>query len=202
MVTKLTTIKGGRNEFREACNRIDLGTVTCIWPCSLPEKGSCSTRSDTAGTTANLGKKDTEKVTEKKIDSKVESVDVKDKDAQYTESKESMFADILFDYDKYAVADSYKSVLQSVSAWMAKNASSRLSIEGHCDERGTNEYNLALGDRRAKAVKDYLTSLGVPSERMDIISYGEERPACTEQTEVCWAKNRRAHFVILTKVGK
>lgn len=149
-----------------------------------------------------LEKKDTEKVTEKKIDSKVESVDVKDKDAQYTESKESMFADILFDYDKYAVADSYKSVLQSVSAWMAKNASSRLSIEGHCDERGTNEYNLALGDRRAKAVKDYLTSLGVPSERMDIISYGEERPACTEQTEVCWAKNRRAHFVILTKVGK
>ena len=147
-------------------------------------------------------KKDMEKVTEKKIDSKVESVDVKDKGAQYAESKESMFADILFDYDKYAVADSYKSVLQSVSAWMAKNASSRLSIEGHCDERGTNEYNLALGDRRAKAVKDYLTSLGVPSERMDIISYGEERPACTEQTEVCWAKNRRAHFVILTKVGK
>lgn len=146
--------------------------------------------------------KDMEKVTEKKIDSKIESVDVKDKGAQYVESKESMFADILFDYDKYAVADSYKSVLQSVSAWMAKNLSARLSIEGHCDERGTNEYNLALGDRRAKSVKDYLVSLGVSSERIDIISYGEERPVCTEQTEECWAKNRRAHFVILTKVGK
>jgi peptidoglycan-associated lipoprotein len=147
-------------------------------------------------------KKDMEKVTEKKIDSKVESVDVKDKGAQYAESKESMFADILFDYDKYDVADTYKSILQSVSAWMSKNTSARLSIEGHCDERGTNEYNLALGDRRAKAVKDYLVSLGVASGRIDIISYGEERPICTEQTDVCWAKNRRAHFVILTKVGK
>lgn len=146
-------------------------------------------------------KKDMEQVTEKKIDSKVESVDVKDKGAQYAESKESMFADILFDYDKYDVADTYKSVLQSVSAWMSKNTTARLSIEGHCDERGTNEYNLALGDRRAKAVKDYLVSLGVASGRIDVISYGEERPVCTEQTDVCWAKNRRAHFVILTKVG-
>jgi peptidoglycan-associated lipoprotein len=85
---------------------------------------------------------------------------------------------------------------------MAKNSTARLSIEGHCDERGTNEYNLALGDRRAKAVKDYLTSLGVASGRMDVISYGEERPACTDQSEACWAKNRRAHFVVLTKVGK
>ena len=149
-----------------------------------------------------MEKKDMEKVTEQKIDSKVESVDVKDKDAQYAESKESMFADILFDYDKYDVADTYKSVLQSVSSWMSKNTSARLSIEGHCDERGTNEYNLALGDRRAKAVKDYLVSLGVASGRIDVISYGEERPVCTEQTDVCWAKNRRAHFVILTKVGK
>ena len=150
----------------------------------------------------DMEKKDMEKVTEKKIDSKVESVDVKDKDAQYAESKESMFADILFDYDRYDVADTYKSVLQSVSAWMSKNTTARLSIEGHCDERGTNEYNLALGDRRAKAVKDYLVSLGVASGRIDVISYGEERPICTEQTDVCWAKNRRAHFVILTKVGK
>jgi peptidoglycan-associated lipoprotein len=147
-------------------------------------------------------KKDQEKVTESKIDSKVESVDVKDKDGQYVESKESMFSDILFDYDKYDVADTYKPVLKSVSSWMAKNTSARLSIEGHCDDRGTNEYNLALGDRRAKAVKDYLVSLGVASDRINVISYGEERPLCSEQTEACWAKNRRAHFTVLTKVGK
>lgn len=146
--------------------------------------------------------KEQEKVTEKKIDSQIESVAVKDKGAQYAESKENMFSDILFDYDKYNVADTYKPVLQSVASWMTKNATARLSIEGHCDDRGTNEYNLALGDRRAKAVKDYLVSLGVASGRIDIISYGEERPLCTEQTEECWAKNRRAHFVILTKAGK
>jgi len=78
----------------------------------------------------------------------------------------------------------------------------RLSLEGHCDERGTNEYNLALGDRRAKAVKDYLVSLGVASGRIDVISYGEEKPVCKEQSEDCWAKNRRAHFIVLIKAGK
>ena len=169
---------------------------------------ACQKRAVTKADTAQqeqpqtMEKKDQEKITESKIDSKIESVDVKDRDGQYAESKESMFSDILFDYDKYDVAGTYKSVLQSVSTWMAKNTSARLSIEGHCDERGTNEYNLALGDRRAKAVKDYLVSLGVASDRINVISYGEERPICTEQTEVCWAKNRRAHFVVLTKVGK
>ncbi|MDP2157496.1 MAG: peptidoglycan-associated lipoprotein Pal [Nitrospirota bacterium] len=146
--------------------------------------------------------KDQEKVTEKKLDAKVEAVDVKDKGQQYAESKESMFSDILFDYDKYDVKETYKQTLQSVSSWMAKNSTARLSIEGHCDERGTNEYNLALGDRRAKSVKDYLVSLGVASGRIDVISYGEEKPACKEQTDDCWAKNRRAHFTVLTKVGK
>lgn len=143
-----------------------------------------------------------EKISEKKLDAKVESVDSKDKGTEYVESKESIFSDILFDYDQYAVKDTYKQLLQSVAAWMAKNSTARLSIEGHCDERGTNEYNLALGDRRAKAVKDHLLSLGVASGRIDVISYGEERPVCKDQTEDCWAKNRRAHFTILTKAGK
>jgi len=89
-----------------------------------------------------------------------------------------------------------------VSGHMTKDSSAILSIEGHCDERGTNEYNLALGDRRAKAVKDYLVSLGVPSSRIETISYGEEKPLCSAQNEDCWAKNRRAHFVLLKKAGK
>jgi peptidoglycan-associated lipoprotein len=117
------------------------------------------------------------------------------------EGKEGMFKDIHFDYDKYNVKDEYKPELKSVASWITKNSGTKLSVEGHCDERGTNEYNLALGDRRAKAVKDYLVSLGVPSSKVETISYGEEKPLCTEQTEECWAKNRRAHFVVLGKAG-
>ena len=145
--------------------------------------------------------KDQENITEKQLDGKVDSADMS-KGAQYAESKENLFSDLLFDYDKYEVRESYKQTLQSVSSWMSKNTTARLSVEGHCDERGTNEYNLALGDRRAKAVKDYLVSLGVASGRIDVISYGEEKPVCKEQTEGCWAKNRRAHFTVLIKVGK
>ncbi len=142
--------------------------------------------------------KEPEKITEQKV----EAVASKDVASAYAESKEGMFADILFDYDKYDVKDSYKDEMMKVSAHMTKNSADILSIEGHCDDRGTNEYNLALGDRRAKAVKDYLVSLGVPSSRIETISYGEERPVCADQSEDCWAKNRRAHFVILKKAGK
>jgi peptidoglycan-associated lipoprotein len=142
------------------------------------------------------------KAPEKISEKKVESVTSSDIAPAYAEGKEGMFADIMFEYDKYDVKESYKSELQAFAAWMTKNSSATVSVEGNCDERGTNEYNLALGDRRAKAVKDYLVSLGVASSRIETISYGEEKPVCTEQSEECWAKNRRAHFVILTKAGK
>ncbi len=79
---------------------------------------------------------------------------------------------------------------------LAASRSSSVTIEGHADERGTNEYNLALGDRRANAVRDYLSSLGVGGERLRTISYGEERPVCTESDESCWSQNRRAHMII------
>ncbi len=131
-------------------------------------------------------------------DQKIASLD-EDISSRYLEETKGMFEDVLFDYDKYAVKSQYRSTLQSISAWMTKNRGATLSIEGHCDERGTNEYNLALGDRRAQAVKDYLVSLGVPSSKIEILSYGEEKPTCTQQTESCWSRNRRAHFVILTK---
>ncbi len=143
----------------------------------------------------------TMKPTEKIPEQKVASVDAKDISSQYTETA-GMFQDILFDFDKYDVKDTYKPVLQSVASWMTKNSAARLSIEGHCDDRGTNEYNLALGDRRAKAVKDALLALGVPSSRVDMISYGEEKPVCSDQNETCWSKNRRAHFVVLNKGTK
>ncbi len=143
-----------------------------------------------------------QKGSDKIPEQKVASVESKDLSTKAVQEKEGMFKDILFDFDKYDVKDIYKPVLQSVSSWMTKNGSAKLSIEGHCDERGTNEYNLALGDRRAKAVKDSLVSFGVPSSKIDMISYGEEKPLCKEQNEDCWSKNRRAHFVILEKAGK
>lgn len=137
------------------------------------------------------------KQVEKIVEQKIEPVGSKDVSA--LKEKEGMFQDVLFDFNKYDVRDTYKPVLQSVASWMSKNNGPKLSIEGHCDERGTNEYNLALGDKRAKAVKDYLISVGVPSSRLQIISYGEEKPVCRENAEDCWTKNRRAHFVLLMK---
>ena len=96
-----------------------------------------------------------------------------------------------FDYDKYDLREGDKVMLQRQSAWLQQYPSVRVSVEGHCDERGTREYNLALGARRANAVKEYLVSLGVSSARVDTISYGKERPVCTESSENCWAQNRR-----------
>jgi peptidoglycan-associated lipoprotein len=96
-----------------------------------------------------------------------------------------------FDYDKYEVKGQDRDLLQRQAQWLQKYGQVRVTVEGHCDERGTREYNLALGARRANAVKEYLVSLGVSSARVDTISYGKERPMCTESDESCWSQNRR-----------
>jgi len=96
-----------------------------------------------------------------------------------------------FDYDKYDIMDSDKAVLQRQAEWLNKYPSVRVTVEGNCDERGTREYNLALGARRANAVKEYLVSVGVSAGRLETISYGKERPTCTESSESCYAQNRR-----------
>ena len=96
-----------------------------------------------------------------------------------------------FAYNQYNIEDTDKAVLGRQAAWLAKYPSVRLTVEGHCDERGTREYNLALGARRANAVKEYLVSQGVSTGRLETISYGKERPVCTESDEACWAQNRR-----------
>ena len=112
-------------------------------------------------------------------------------------------ADVFFDFDKYDIRPSDAKTLDANANWLKSNPNHLVLIEGHCDERGTNEYNLSLGDRRAAAARDYLASLGVAANRMRTISYGEERPFCTQSDESCWAQNRSAHFVITgrTKVG-
>ena len=104
--------------------------------------------------------------------------------------------DVYFDFDRYEVRAGDKGMLDENAKWLKSNQSALLLIEGHADERGTNEYNLALGERRAKATRDYLVSVGIDAGRITVISYGEERPTCTEKTEGCWAKNRRAHFLV------
>ncbi len=140
---------------------------------------------------------DGQKKTEKMPAMPVESIDSPNDASANATVKDNMFADILFDFNRYDIKDAYKATLRKVADYMLKEPETRVSIEGHCDERGTNEYNLALGERRAKAVKEYLSSMAVASKKIDTISYGEERPLCKESIEECWAKNRRAHLVIL-----
>jgi peptidoglycan-associated lipoprotein len=104
--------------------------------------------------------------------------------------------DVFFDFDKYDIRPEDAKTLDANAAWLKTNADNLVLIEGHCDERGTNEYNLALGERRAKATMNYLVSQGVQANRITIISYGEERPVCNEKNESCWSKNRRGHFLV------
>ena len=113
------------------------------------------------------------------------------------EEKAEIFRDIHFDFDKSDIKDEDRPILRKIADWMIEHPSVKLVIEGHCDERGTNEYNLALGDRRASAAKQYLVTLGVSMSRLSTVSYGEERPLCTEHNESCWQRNRRAHFVVI-----
>lgn len=105
--------------------------------------------------------------------------------------------DVHFDYDRYDLRSEDRSVLQHNADWLKQNSSAKVEVEGHCDDRGTVEYNLALGAERAKSVKDYLVTLGIPADRLSTISYGEELPLCHETTEDCWSRNRRAHSVVL-----
>ncbi len=104
--------------------------------------------------------------------------------------------DILFEYDSYTVSPEYQGLVKDVAAWLNQNQAVRLTVEGHCDERGTIDYNMALGQKRAEAVKAQLAKLGVKEERIRTISYGKEMPVDPAHTEAAWARNRRAHFKV------
>jgi len=112
-----------------------------------------------------------------------------------------LLQDAHFDFDKADIREADRSVLSKDADVLKKYDFLRLTVEGHCDERGTVEYNLALGERRAKAAQDYLVALGVPAERLKTVSYGKESPLCTEHEESCWQRNRRAHLRITGKAG-
>ena len=102
---------------------------------------------------------------------------------------------VYFDFDRYEIRPGDAKTLEADAAWLKTN-DVLILIEGQCDERGTDEYNLALGDRRARGTMNYLVALGIAADRMSTVSYGKERPVCTEHTEACWALNRQAHIVV------
>ena len=107
--------------------------------------------------------------------------------------------DVLFAFDSFVLSSEGKTILEQKASWLSENPQVTTQIEGHCDERGTTAYNLALGERRAFAAKQYLTTLGVAAPRLSTISYGEEQPLDSGHTEAAWARNRRAHFVITSR---
>lgn len=111
--------------------------------------------------------------------------------------EEGPLKDIHFGFDSYELDESARTTLRDNGNWLKDQTQAKVEIEGHCDERGTVEFNLALGAKRASAAKDYLVALGVAADRLTTISYGEELPLCHEHTEDCWQRNRRAHFVVL-----
>ena len=114
----------------------------------------------------------------------------------YVDILSKVFADINFEFDQYRVLDRDVPTLEGVAAWLRENPEARVLVEGHCDERGTNEYNMALGEQRALAARRYLVGLGIDSGRLSTISYGEERPVAFGSTEDAWAENRRCHFAV------
>ena len=114
-------------------------------------------------------------------------------------NKERPLSDVFFALDQSTIQDSARASLSTNADWLKRWTNTRISIEGHADERGTAEYNLGLGERRANAVKAYLVELGVPGDRVVIVSKGKETPFCTESNETCWQQNRRGHFIITAK---
>jgi peptidoglycan-associated lipoprotein len=110
-----------------------------------------------------------------------------------------VLADVFFAYDSVELDGEAQSVLQKDSDYLKRWGSTKVLVEGHADARGTNEYNLALGERRAAAAREYVVSLGVSNSRITVVSKGEEQPVCQDETEACWAKNRRGHFVFTGK---
>ncbi len=120
--------------------------------------------------------------------------------AEQAASAAAGLRDVLFDYDSWTISEDGRQSLSRDAEWMKSNPSALVKVEGHCDERGTSAYNLVLGEKRAKAARNYLVELGVGANRLSVVSYGKERPSCTEHAESCYQQNRRGHLAV--KTGK
>jgi peptidoglycan-associated lipoprotein len=116
--------------------------------------------------------------------------------AEQAASAAAGLRDVFFSYDSWTISEDGRQALSRDADWMKTNLSTAIKVEGHCDERGTSAYNLVLGEKRAKAVRNYLVELGVSANRLSVVSYGKERPFCGEHAESCYQQNRRGHLVV------
>jgi peptidoglycan-associated lipoprotein len=116
-----------------------------------------------------------------------------------TDSFGKSIRDAFYDYDAASLREDARAALAKDAEWLKSHPAARVIIEGHCDERGTDEYNMALGDRRANAAKEYLAALGIDESRFKTVSYGRQRPFCTDENDACYQENRRAHFLVSMK---
>jgi len=158
------------------------------------------TTDDSSATKQQAGKQTDEQRTAQLLASRGEDIPIKESPTiefvDPSSEDKAVLKPIYFEYNKSNIRPEYQPVLENISKWLVKKVGSQLLIEGHCDERGTDEYNLALGERRALAVRRYLIALGVSSDRVHTISYGEEKPAVSGSDEAAWSKNRRAEFKV------
>jgi peptidoglycan-associated lipoprotein len=120
--------------------------------------------------------------------------------AEQAASAAAGLRDVFFGYDSWTISEDQRQSLNRDAEWMRANPAAAVKVEGHCDERGTSAYNLVLGEKRAKAVRNYLVELGISANRLSVVSYGKERPSCQEHAESCYQQNRRGHLVV--KTGK
>ena len=146
---------------------------------------------------ARIKEEEARKAREKELEKSLTAKKQPGIEGEVLESK--LLKDVYFDFDRYDVRPQDVTILKENAAVLMKYPRLKVQIEGHCDEKGTAEYNLALGERRANSVKKYLISLGVPADRLSTISYGKEMPVDPGHNEEAWAKNRRAHLIILSK---
>jgi len=159
-----------------------------------PEWMSSPNPSSSTGAATAAAKASTQSATREAPASSLDAL----RGGQSTETPASSpLKDVRFGFDRYNLSDEARATLKANAEWLKANPSAKAQIEGHCDERGTADYNLALGAKRAQAAKDYLVTLGISADRLSTVSYGEEIPVCKESTESCWERNRRDRFVIM-----
>ena len=179
-------------------------TICFIWGCTQPiQQRGTSTLSSIEGieesidTQTEKGEETPSEIDVAKIDSTVTKKTYQGIEGEFLETP--MLKDCHFEFDRYELTMQARRILAENAKILKKMSFSKVQIEGHCDERGTREYNLALGERRATSVKNYLASLGIPEKHISTISYGEEMPVDPSHNEAAWAKNRRAHIIILSR---
>lgn len=173
--------------------------VVCAAAFALMVAGGCAKRVDTAQESAGIGESTPSTPSEagaaKETPPSVKESAIGEQGQGIASTPVPGLEDAYFDFDKYNIRPDAKSALEADAKQLKASPKMKVKIEGHCDERGTAEYNLALGERRAQSAKRFMTALGINSSRISTISYGKERQICTEATEDCYQKNRRVHFV-------